>query len=171
VVGDGDQEERTDVVYSNNQPGALEYDSEITLLDGLNVKRLAVGVGSGSDIRAGYGLAMIDNTPDPDTGVGPVQVTTTDALTKALLNNPVAGTIVDFGVSVNGVGQGIDASHVLTGPTGFTFGNFVVTGLDPHMGMMNQVSATATVDYDGNRDTIGDQVTIVVTNEVPGTLL
>ena len=88
-----------------------------------------------------------------------------------LLSNPVTGTIVDFTVTVNGVEQGIHPNRVVGGPTGYTFGRFIVTGLDPHHGSMNVISTTAVMDFDGDTSTTNDQITLATTNEVPGTLI
>ena len=170
VPGDGDNEDPNSIIWNNN-PAALMYDSEIAALDAMNVKRIAIGVGSGSDVREGYGLDKIDNTPDPVTGKGPVLVASTDALNGVLLSNPVLGNVTAFSISVNGVQQGgIDPSHVAIGPTGFTFGSFVVTGLDPLQGSVNEVSASITIDYDGMEATTDDQVILTVKNLIPGTL-
>ena len=170
VPGDGDNEEPTSII-ANNSPDALMYDSEIAALDAMNVKRMAIGVGSGSDIREGFGLDMIDNTPDPDTGKGPVLVTSTEALTDVLLGNPVLGNVTAFRISINGMEQsGIDPSRVARGPTGFSFGQFVVTGLDPLRGNVNELSASITIDYDGIEATTEDQVILTVQNLIPGTL-
>uniref|UniRef100_A0A7S1VHX6 VWFA domain-containing protein n=1 Tax=Grammatophora oceanica TaxID=210454 RepID=A0A7S1VHX6_9STRA len=171
VPGDGDNEEPL-VQYKNNQASALQYDSELAILDGYDVHRMSIGVGSGSDVRPGYGLDMIDNTPDDVTGEKAIKVTTTDALTDALLSNPLVGSIVDLDVDVNGMDQpAIDLSVVTSGPTGFAFGTFIVNGLNPTDGYINKVSASITVDYDGNIETTGDQVILSTTNEVVGSLM
>lgn len=168
VAGDGDgEEERT--TYTNNHISALTYDSEIQILNNLGVSRLAVGVGSGSDVRDGYGLAMIDNTPDEETGEGAQQVTTTDALTDVLLSNPVVGNVVAFEIEVNGViDTNFNVTHVIPGPVGFTYGELIVSGLDPFFGAVNRVKATAIVDYDGDISTTSDQHSISVENVIPG---
>jgi hypothetical protein len=57
-------------MYVNNSPNALMYDSEIAALGAMNVKCIAVGVGSGSDVHKGYQLDKIDNTPNPEAGKG-----------------------------------------------------------------------------------------------------
>ena len=62
MPGDGDNEEP--VYVSNNLPLALMYDSELALSDDFNVRRIAIGVGSGSDVRDGYGLDMLDDKVD-----------------------------------------------------------------------------------------------------------
>ncbi|KAI2497603.1 hypothetical protein MHU86_16909 [Fragilaria crotonensis] len=171
VVGDGDKEEPTNT-YEDNQPGTMEYASELAILDSFKVKRIAVGVGAKSDVGEGFGLDMIDNTLDPYTNKGPTLATTTDALKGALLNSPLGGVLLDFKVSVNGAVQSnIDESHVKSGPTGFTYGRFVVSGLDPHNGAINEISVTATVDYDGLLATTNDQVILTTFNIIPGTLL
>lgn len=169
VVGDGDGEEPTNK-YTNNQPGALEYTSELAALDAHKVKRIAVGVGAGSDVRVGFGLDMIDNTPDPYTGAKPTLATTADAVKGALLSSPLAGQVIDFKLVVDGVVQNFDASHVKSGPTGFRFGQFIVNGLDPRYGAVNDVIVTATVDYDGDDSSTDDQVILTTTNLIPGTL-
>jgi hypothetical protein len=171
VVGDGDMEEPTNK-YEENQPGTMSYASELAILDSFKVKRIAVGVGVDSDVREGYGLDLIDNTPDPYTGQGPTLATNSDALKGAVMSNPLAGFILSFIVKVNGAVQNnIDASHVKAGPTGFTYGRFVVSGLNPRHGSLNEISVTATIDYDGSTETTDDQVTLTTSNIVPGTLL
>ena len=169
VSGDGDNEEQ--VSPSNNHISALTYSSELAILDQLNVARLAVGVGGGSDVRGGFGLDMIDNTPDEETGVTAQQVTTTDELTEVLLSNPVVGQVTSFELKVNGqVVPSLDVSVVVPGPTGFVFGELVITGLDPTQGVINRIMVTVTVDYDGDTGTGGDSHQISVENVVIGNL-
>lgn len=166
VPGDGDNEEHT-TMYRDNIASALQFDSELEILEGYGVHRMSVGVGSGSDVRPGYGLDMIDNTPDDVTGEKAIQVTTTDALTDALLSNPLVGSIVDLDVNVNGMDQpAIDLTTVESGPTGFSFGTFIVNGLNPTEGFVNKVSASITVDYDGDIGTTADQVVLSTTNDM-----
>jgi hypothetical protein len=170
VVGDGDKEEPTNK-YKDNQPGALDYVSELAALDALKVKRIAVGVGAASDVRPGFGLDMIDNTPDPYTGLKPTLAKNSDILKGALLNNPTAGDVINFSILVNGIPvEFIDATHVKPGPTGFTFGTFVLNGVDPTHGVINEITARAVIDYDGMEASVDDQVTLTVTNLVPGTI-
>jgi hypothetical protein len=171
VVGDGDNEEPTKV-NEENQPGALDYTSELAALDAMRVRRMAIGVGAGSDVRPEYGLDMIDNTPDPYTGLGPTLATTTDILKLTLLSSPIAGEVIEFSVTVNGLIQpAIDNTHVVSGPTGYSFGRFVVTGLDPTHGTQNSVKVTAILDFDGVVNTQDDQVRLEVENIIPGTLI
>lgn len=168
VSGDGDSEEQTGY-YSNNHQSALMYSSELAILDNFGVSRLAVGVGSGSDVRDGFGLAMIDNTPDEVTGKGAQQVTTTDALTEVLMTNPVVGEIVAFEVMVNNVvDPNFGLSDVAPGPVGFTFGELIVGGLNPFFGSVNRIRVTVTVDYDGDIATTSDQHSFYAENVIPG---
>jgi len=167
VSGDGDNEEQ--VGFSNNHISALQYDSELLILDNLGVSRLAVGVGSGSDTRDGFGLARIDNTPDEETGEGAQKVTTTDALTEVLLTNPVVGDVVAFELMVNNVvDPKFSLTDVVPGPVGFTYGELIVSGLNPFFGSVNRIRATVTVDYDGDVGTTSDQHTIYTETLIPG---
>jgi len=169
VPGDGDNEEP--VGYQNNVPAALMYDSELAILDQYDVQRMAIGVGSGSDIREGYGLDMIDNTPDDVTGETAIQVTSSDELTDALLSNPIVGQVMNFQLSVNGVQQPqVDLSTVKSGPTGFSFGQFIVSGLNPEKGSLNTVTAKMTMDFDGDESTVDDQHVLTTSNDIIGTL-
>jgi hypothetical protein len=164
LVGDNDDEELRIFSYKN-EPGLETYASQLSTLDTFKVRRMSFGVGPHSDIRKGSGLDMIDNTPDPYTGQGPVLVTTVDVLKLALFNSPFAGELIEFSITVNGMIQpAIDNTHVISGPTGFTFGQFVVTGFDPRHGIK------AVVDLDGSDTTLDDQVHFEVENVIPGTL-
>ena len=170
IGGDGDNEP---IVTSptNNHPSALMYNSELALLDSYNVHRLAVGVGYGSDTRPGYGLALIDNTPDEETGVGPEKVTTTDALTDVLLSNPVVGNIIDFKLWVNNVQDtSFGVGNVNPGPVGFTYGTLIVPVPNFLFGTSNTFKVAVLVDYDGNPGTTNDQLALEVENVVKGGL-
>ena len=97
--------------------------------------------------------------------------TTIDVLKSALFNAPLAGELIEFSITVNGIIQpAIDNSHVIPGPTGYTFGQFVVTGFDPRQGILNSIKVKAVVDLDGLDTTVDDQVHFEVENVVPGTL-
>ena len=182
--GDGDNppEGTPDQTVTDNDARATAFDSELNALDMLNVQRNAIGVGSGSEVSTGSGLDKIDNTPDPDpdplTGTKAEQVLTTDALRNAVLANPVVGTVIDFQVSVNGEVQdgepgelNITPSDLVSGPLGYSFGSFVVDGLDPSLGASNQIVVTTTLDLDGDTtETLDDQVTLTATNEILGKL-
>jgi von Willebrand factor type A domain len=168
VPGDGDNEPVSSNRI-NNHISALSYNSELAILNNLGVSRLAVGVGSDSDIRPGYGLALIDNTPDEITGQLAQQVTTTDDLTKVLMTNPVAGTVVGFQIKVNNVvDTSFGLSNIVAGPVGFVYGELIVSGLNPFFGAVNRVRATVTIDFDGNAATTADQHTLSVENVIPG---
>lgn len=65
VSGDGDSAiegtaDQTNI--GNNNPRAIAFDSELAILDSLDVTRVAVGVGSGSEVSSGSGLDLIDIT-------------------------------------------------------------------------------------------------------------
>jgi hypothetical protein len=168
VPGDGDNEP-TSANRIDNHISGLSYNSELAILNNLGVSRLAVGVGSGSDVRPGYGLALIDNTPDEITGQMAQQVTTTDQLTQVLMTNPVAGIVVGFQIKVNNVvDPSFSITNVVPGPVGFGFGELIVSGLNPYYGAVNRVRATVTVDFDGNTATTADQHTLSVENVIPG---
>ena len=112
---------------------------------------------------------MINNTPDENTGQGPEQVTTTDALTDVLLSNPVVGNVIFFELQVNGVvDTNFNVNNVAPGPVGFTYGQLIVGGLNPFFGDTKTVRVTTTVDYDGNPGTTSDQLTLSTENVVKG---
>lgn len=171
VAGDNNQEP-TDK-NMNLKPGALEYSNKLAILDGLEVKRIAVGVGGESDVRQGFALDMIDNTPDPTTDDRPSLATSAAALQDSLLTTPAGGKVIDFSVSVNGgaAQANIDASDVMSDWTGFVFGQFVVPGLNPRIGAVNTITVTAVLDYDGDASTESDQITLMTTNTVTGSLM
>jgi hypothetical protein len=74
-------------------------------------------------------------------------------------------------IEVNGVVQpDISASQVLSGPAGYTFGQYIVSGLISTNGYSNVIKASVTMDYDGNVGTIADQHTMVTTTIVRGTV-
>ena len=169
VSGDGDGEFQ--VPSSDNQPNAIMYTSELRLLDALKVTRLAIGVGSGSSVIAGSGLDKIDNTPDPVTGKKAEQVTTTNALTDVLLHNPVVGYVISLTIKVNGIVQpNISASQVISGPAGYSFGSYIVTGLNPTLGFKNKIEAIVVMDYDKDIRTTADQQTLTTFTTVTGTI-
>jgi hypothetical protein len=170
VPGDGDAEEQI-TTMTNNHPSALSYSSELTILDSFGVSRLGVGVGSGSDVRDGFGLDLIDNTPDEITNEGAQQVTTTDALTEVLLSNPVVGEVVAFELMVNDVvDPKFGMSDVVPGPVGFTYGELIVSGLNPFFGAVNRVKVKVTIDFDGDVGTTADQHSLFVENVIPGAM-
>ena len=67
--GDGDRriEGTPNRNVSHNNRRATAFDSELAVLDALDVRRVAVGVSSNSDISPGSGLDKIDNTDKPKT--------------------------------------------------------------------------------------------------------
>jgi hypothetical protein len=167
VGGDGDGESGTGFNVGNNNPNAINYTSEIAALDGLNVQRVAVGVGSGSSLSS---LDLIDNTG------GAQQVLSSDELTGALLGNPITGAeLTAFDLLVNGINVNSDASLIVTGDEpvnnlidvndlmssslGFDFGPVTLSGLDPTVN--NTITAQATFD---------DGTTLVVNNDIIGAL-
>ena len=168
VPGDGDNEP-TSANRIDNHISGLSYNSELAILNNLGVSRLAVGVGSGSDVRPGYGLALIDNTPHEVTGQMAQQVTTTDQLREVLMTNPVAGQAVAFQIKVNNVvDPSFSINNVVAGPVGFEYGDLIVSGLNPYFGAVNRVRVTVTIDFDGNVATTADQHTLTVENVIPG---
>ena len=170
ISGDGDNEEII-VPMSNNHPSALSYNSELTVLDHFGVSRLTIGVGSESDVRKGFGLDLIDNTPDVITSKGPQLVTTTDALKEVLLRNPVVGQVVEFEVKVNTfVDTSFGTSDVVSGPLGFKYSDLIVTGLNPFFGAVNRVQVKVTLDFDGDVGTMADQHSLYVENVIPGAM-
>jgi hypothetical protein len=170
ISGDGDNEEII-VPMSNNHPSALSYNSELTVLDHFGVSRIAIGVGPKSDVRPGFGLDLIDNTPDPITSEGAQLVTTTDALMEVLLRNPVVGQVIEFEVKVNTiVDTNIGILDVVSGPVGFKYGEHIVSGLNPFFGEVNRVSVKVTVDFDGDPGTTADQHTLYVENVISGAM-
>ena len=159
------------VPSSDNQPNAIMYTSELKLLDALQVTRLAIGVGSGSSVATGSGLDKIDNSPDPITGKMAQQVTTTNALTEVLLHNPVVGNVISLTVKVNGITQpNITASQVISGPAGYSFGTYIVSGLNPTKSFKNNITTTVIMDYDKNITTTADQQTLTTFTVVTGTV-
>jgi len=160
---------RTNVLFflSDGFGQVTDFDSKFALLNNMSVARLAIGVGSGSDVSTGSGLDKIDNTPDLVTGVKAQQVTTTDSLTSLLLANPVVGTITFLQVKVNGIVQpGITPADVVSGPTGFTFGSVVLSGLNTAVGFDNTVETTVTIMYTFGTTT--STQTLTTTNKITG---
>jgi hypothetical protein len=142
--------------------GYTDFDDELDSLDVYGVSRIAIGVGSFSEIHAGSGLAKIDNTPQ-----GPTKVTTTTQLTTALLGNSVQSEIIAFNVTLNGspIAESINKMHVRSGPLGHTF-NLVLDGLNPADSVTDTIVVTATLDFDGYNATTGDQVILTTTNVI-----
>ena len=123
----------------NNAPDALNYTSEIAILDGLGVQRVAIGVGTGSQLAS---LNLIDNTGGAEI------VTSTDQLTASLLGSAVSEVpdLTGFDLFVNGVNVNSDSNLIISGdqPTtdfvdindlfstslGFDFGQVNLSGLD-----------------------------------------
>ena len=172
LSGDGDFsiERRPNRRVSHNNPRATAFDSELAVLDALNVRRVAVGVSSNSDISPGSGLDKIDNTD------GPQQVTTSDELTGALLGNPVVGAeLTGFDLLVNGTNVNNDTNLVITGDKplidfiddndlmstalGFDFGPVILGGLDPTVD--NTITTQATFN---------DGTVLEVDNTITGAL-
>jgi hypothetical protein len=111
------------------------------------------------------------NRSDPYSGLKPTLAKNSDILKGAVLNNPAAGDVINFSTLVNGVPvEFIDATHVKPGPIGFTFGTFVLNGFDLTHGVINEITALATIDYDGMEASVDDQITLSMTNLVPGTI-
>ena len=172
IGGDGDNE--PDLASpTNNHPSALMFDSELAALDAMEVYRLGIGVGSGSDVREGFGLWLIDNTPDEDTGERPELVTTSEGLTAALLSNPVVGQPISFDLWVNGAKDNtFGLSDINSGSIGFMYGTLIVSV--PYWlygGPDNVIKVAVMMDYDGNPATTDDQNYLEVENTVKGGLL
>ena len=172
LSGDGDRsiERRPNRRVSDNSRRATAFDSELAALDALDVRRVAVGVSSNSDISPGSGLDKIDNTD------GPQQVTTSDELTGALLGNPIVGAeLTGFDLLVNGTNVNKDPNLVVTGDEpvtnfidlddltstalGFDFGPVILGGLDPTVD--NTITTQATFN---------DGTVLAVDNTITGAL-
>ena len=67
-----------------NADAVIQYDSEISALEALNVERLAIGVGDESNTAWGSALWMIDNNPGKDLGVLPLKALNLEELTEYL---------------------------------------------------------------------------------------
>ena len=177
--GDGDDKNTTaegdckaDDIVDNNAAGAIVFDSELTNLTQYAVSIHAIGVGTGSDVSPGSGLAKLDTTQNPLTGVNVTQVTTTDELTALILKSPIFSDVLELEVKVNGmVLPFVNASHVRSTPTGYAFGTTIVTGLDPTKDVKNTVEATVLLDVDGTRTTTSDQLRLSTETNVMGTVM
>jgi len=171
VSGDHDGEAKQITSDSNNNHiSTISFDWELERLDEFGVKRHAIGVSSGSDIRRGFGLSRIDNTPDR-YGNGPEQVMSKEALVDAIMSNTVVGEIVHLAVKANGVtNYDIGADDLIPGPTGYIYDDLVVLGLNTSIGFTNKVRVELILDYDGNINTKEDQNIVIIENEIPGAL-
>jgi len=166
VSGDDDGEIGT-VEHTNNHISALQYDSELAILDSYFVERHSIGVGIGADVEPGMGLDMIDNTPDPKTGLGPVQVFNTGALINAMKLPPVVGTVVYFTIWINGVKK-YGKEILEMGPLGYAFDSITEYGLDTTNGAVNTVKVDVRTDYDKNGTTLSDRNTMVIESTIIG---
>jgi hypothetical protein len=110
------------------------------------------GIGGNSDVRDSFGLAKIDNTPDGETGQRAEQANSTDALTEAVLRNPIIGEDVsNFEVIINGIADPrFNDSSVVSGPLWYhMFGEIVVSDLNPDFGEDNSIDVGVTVNAPG----------------------
>ena len=155
----------------NDYAGATVFTSELLRLGMYSVDNYAIGVGLDSDVSAGSGLDKIDNTENPKTGDKAVQVTTTDALTNIILENPVYAEVLDFRVELNGaVVAGIDETSLVTGLNGYALGvTEIGPGLDSTDGAINSLVATALLDFDGDPLTTNDQLRLRTVARIIGT--
>lgn len=154
----------------NNDPGTIVFDSELKELKNYSVSIHAIGVGTGSDVSQGSGLAKLDTTENPLTGVNVTQVTSSDQLTALILQSPIFSDVFELEVKINGVVLPlVNASHVRSTPTGYAFGTTIVTGLDPTKDAQNNVTATVLLDVDGKRTTTSDQLILRTSTTVFGT--
>ncbi len=138
-----------------------DFADEVAVLTdpaGIGATNVAVGVGTTSSVEQ---LDRIDTTG------GTPQVTTSDELTAELLKPPFE--VVDFSLEVGGTTvAGIDADSVTATPLGFTFDFADISGLDPTEGAETDLTATATIDSDGDVATTDDQFELSVTNTIAG---
>merc|ERR1739841_35266 len=147
--------------HTNNHISALQYDSELAILDSYFVERHSIGVRIGADVEPGMGLDMIDNTPDPKTGLGPVQVFNTGQLINAMKLPPVVGTVVYFTIWINGVKKyGKEVLEV--GALGYAFDSITDYDLDTTSGAVNTVKVDVRTDFDKNGTTLSDRNTMVI---------
>lgn len=162
TCGNADDEECT----SENDEQAfreLHFNSELALLDSMDVLRVAIGIGEGSDITAGLGLSKIDSNA--------IRVLTPDALEAALEFDPIVGTPVGFEVAVNGAPvSGVDVSLLSSGPIGYSFGVIEASGLNRGYGVTTSLRVTVTMDLDGDLGTTNDRYVLSTENNVTGTV-
>lgn len=170
VSGDHDGEvQQMTSPSNNNHISTITFDWELARLDEFGVQRHAIGVGSESDTRIGFGLWKIDNTPDPQYGTGPTQVMSREALVDAIMTNSVVGDIVHFTVKANGVpNYDIGPDDLIPGPTGYSYTDLTVPNLNTTAGAINTIRVELIMDYDGNINTQDDQNIMVVENVIPG---
>jgi von Willebrand factor type A domain len=170
-AGDEDVEDPIEMPIET-YPMTVNYEKILQELDFMNVKRFSFGIGSTSDTRKGFVLDTIDSKHYLHVDMRPQQMITHDDINNSLFSNPIIGKIIDFGISVNRILQGdFDASNVVSSLTGFTFGTFVVRDLNPMYGESNRVTASVTIDFDGNIATSSDQITILVEDVIVGGLI
>eukprot|EP00529_Nitzschia_sp_RCC80_P003479 CAMPEP_0113487388 /NCGR_PEP_ID=MMETSP0014_2-20120614/25483_1 /TAXON_ID=2857 /ORGANISM="Nitzschia sp." /LENGTH=1125 /DNA_ID=CAMNT_0000381083 /DNA_START=125 /DNA_END=3502 /DNA_ORIENTATION=+ /assembly_acc=CAM_ASM_000159 len=78
--------------HCDSNDAAMQYDSELTKLDEMNVARLAIGIGADSVVDKHSALWMIDDNPGKYLGVLPTQVMSTDELSRAVSNLCILNT-------------------------------------------------------------------------------
>ena len=158
----------------NIQPDmASDTSNPLSLLDGLNVHRFVVSVGTGSGTSQGDDLLSIDSRPgsNQDASAGNELAARTDVLTNTFLSNSAVGTILDFKLLVNGAHEpAFDASVVKLGSVGFSYGTLVVPVPYFHYGTSNMVKVAILIDHDGDPNTTNDQLALEVENIVKGGL-
>ena len=165
----GTEEDDCEGEAEENDPGAIVFDSELSKLREYSVSIHAIGVGTSSDISQGSGLAKLDTTENPRTGVNVTQVTTTDELSALILQSPVFSDVLELEVKLNGIALPlVNASHVRSTPTGYAFGT-TITGLDPTKDAQNIVTATVLLDVDGKTTTTDDQLSLSTSTTILGT--
>ena len=98
--------------------------SALRTLDRLKVERTAIGVGKGSVISSGSGLATIDNTG------GAEQALDGKSLDGLILKNPIKPSLIRFRMYVNFTPVvGVSKSDVVDGIGGYSFNNLVISGV------------------------------------------
>lgn len=147
------------VFLSDGEP--ITFSNNLSGLE--DVTRIAVGVGKSSKLVY---LDKIDNTPDAE-GKMATQALSSDDLKGILTESPVAGKVIEFKITVNGVLQNFNVADIAeSGATGLSFGEFYVSGLDPSGD--DVVTATVVIDRDGLEGTTNDQATLTTTNTISG---
>jgi hypothetical protein len=154
---DGVTEAQQTLSWKNPAPVSY-YADELTILNNMEVHRVCVGAGSGSDVRTGYDLEIIDNT---DTG--PQE----RAIAQVLTHNPMVGRIVNFQVIVNDKPNWeITKDDLVEGLTGYTLEDTPISGLDPTYGKVNKIEFRTTLETAD-----GTQNTMISTTSCKGSLL
>ena len=158
----GVTEAQQTLTWENSGAPASSYTTNLLILDNFEVHRVCVGVGSGSDVRHGYDLDIIDNT---DTGPSE------RSIAKVLIHNPVVGKLVNFQVIVNDeIDPHISLSNLSEGVRGYALNEVVAHGFDPYFGSVNKLELVAQIDADGDLTTTDDVYTLRNSALIPGEL-